>query len=173
MSEVSDIVGLTAGQATAYAGFDPAVHATNPDGSPRMKKGGGYAMKRGRKSGDPAAATAPRTSTISSANPSDEVRIGNDQAALMLAGMTVGVCTTLLGTEWMVTAATEKKGLVDATRAYLDATGGMDMSPGTALVLSWGGAYAFPRLALPETQSRLARFGSWVKSAVSRKRAAE
>lgn len=168
---MSDIVGLAAQQASAYDSFDASLHAVNPDGSPKLKKGGGYALKRGRKKNDPTQPTQVGVSTIrSSADPASDVRITNDQAAAMFSGMTVGVCTMLLGKEWEVDNAAEKKALVESTRSYLDATGGADMSPGVALILTWIGGYGFPRLVMPETQSRLTRFGEWLKTRFTRKR---
>lgn len=170
MSEVSDTVTLAAHLVTAYEGFDPSLHATNPDGSPRMKKGGGFALKRGRKAGTAVPSHAQSTITADPANPSaGQAQISNQEASKMLCAMVCAGLQGVMGPEWEPSTA-EAKALVDGTRAYLDATGGMDMSPATGLLFVWGG-FGIPRLAMPETQSKLKKFGSWFAGLFSRKKA--
>lgn len=173
MSAVSDIVSLTADQVNAYEGFDPAMHAVGADGKPLAKKGGGWQLKRGRRKSDPNEPTAPRTSVIAakSGDSADDVRISNEQAAQMLVAMATGGAQQILGPAWAVSDKSEKNGLIEATRAYLDATGGLDLSPGMGLAFAWG-PYALQRLPDEETQSRLTRFGAWVSGFFRRKKSA-
>jgi hypothetical protein len=170
MSEVSDILTLTADQDKAYAGFDPAVHAVGADGKPLAKKGGGWQRKRGRRPGDAQAPTEPRTSTIKA--PGDDrdsdVRISNEQASLMVCALVTSGMQQILGPAWAVTDKNEKESLVKATRAYLDATGGLDLSPGTGLMFAWA-PYAMQRLPDEETQSRLKKIGLWFGGLFRRK----
>ena len=46
--------------ATADVIFDPAIHATDSEGNPVMRKDGSFAMKRGRKAGTPNGITVSR-----------------------------------------------------------------------------------------------------------------
>ena len=46
--------------ATANVIFDPAIHATDADGNPVMRKDGTFALKRGRKPGTPNGVTVSR-----------------------------------------------------------------------------------------------------------------
>ena len=167
-SVVSDIVHLTAGLEREYEGFDPTIHAVGPDGKPRLRRDGSLAKKRGRKAGG-SQAPIQSTVTVDPANPlAGQAQISNDQAAKMLCGMAVAGFQLLLGPEWDVENQGEAKALIDGTRAYLEATGGMDMSPSVGLLFTWGG-YSLPRLGKPETLSRFARFRAWMVSMVRRK----
>lgn len=170
---MSDIVALTADQVNAYEGFDPAMHATGADGKPLAKKGGGWQLKRGRRKSDPNEPTAPRTSVITAKSgvPADDVRISNDQAAEMIVSMVTGGAQQFLGPAWAVNDKAEKQGLVQATRAYLDATGGLDLSPGMGMVFAWT-PYTIKRLPDEETQSRLGKFGVWIRGLIQRKKSA-
>jgi hypothetical protein len=159
---VSDIIGLNAEVAKAYEGFDPSIHATNPDGSPRLKKGGAFALKRGRKAGG-VAAEPHKTSTIRAVQGADSpgAQISNRQAAGMFCGMTVAGLRMLLGDEWEPSSQQEQKALVDGMEEYLNAAGGVEMSPGVGLLFVWG-AYSIPRLTMPETKTRLQKLGAWL-----------
>ena len=166
----------------ALVGFDPALHLTNPDGTPRLTKSGAYMRKRGpakgcapkSKAGDtdlfynaptdvpretqPAAAVAPSPATTAAT-------LNNRAVAAML----VTTCTTLaervIGPEWKA-EKDEAKALTDAARVYLDSIGGVEISPGTALAIAVVG-YSLPRLAVPNTQTKLQKLGGWVSSRVA------
>lgn len=174
LSEVSDSVSLTAGLGDAYEGFDPSVHAVGADGKPLLKKGGGLARKRGRKVGDTGApAQAQPAATVNPQN-SDVAKtptMSSQQAAVMIVASTTMVCKGVFGDDaWRIQDKAEFLEHVQGVKAYLDATGGLDMSPGWALV-GHAIAYAGPRLESPPTQSRIQKIAGWIKGKFSGKKA--
>lgn len=178
---VSQAVAASIGQ---YVGFDPTIHAVNPDGSPRMRAHGkGYALKRGkggRKSpADDAAAgptdlfgnasteTAPVSETGTAptaqapATAPGQTPLNSREAAAML----VMTCTTVLGKvvgpEW-IADKDEARNLTQATKVYLDSKGGLNVTPEMALFLAVTG-YAVPRMAHENTQSVFKRAVRWCR----------
>ena len=166
----------------ALVGFDPALHLTNPDGTPRLTKKGAYMRKRGPAKGSspksttgyadlfsdtvtPAPAAVPRE-TVSAPAPATAAAQLNNRA---VAAMLVTTCTTLaekvIGPEWKA-EKDESKALTDAARVYLDSIGGVEISPGAALAIAVVG-YSLPRLAVPNTQTKLQKLGGWVSSRVA------
>jgi hypothetical protein len=164
---VSDTVTLTDGLTQAYAGFDPAVHATHPDGTPRLKKGGGYAMKRGRKAGaQVSGVSGPSVSGAVGVSVPANPQMPIDQQARLVCGMVEGAFCQVFGDEWE-TDEREAKALLKATQDYLQATGGMDLSPGTGLLFAWG-QYGLVRVRKPKTSEKLAEIGAWFKARFTR-----
>lgn len=167
-----------------YVGFDPTIHAVNPDGSPRMRAHGkGYALKRGkggRKSvavetadgapdlfGNTGTKTAPASETgTAPTTPAPSAAPGqtplNSREA---AAMIVMTCTTVLGKvvgpEW-IADKDEARNLTQATKVYLDSKGGLNVSPEMALFLAVTG-YAVPRMAHENTQSVFKRAVVWCR----------
>lgn len=156
---------------TEWVGFDPTIHAVNPDGTPRMRTNGSYALKRGRKSGgaNPAGVpdagddgdqptqapgpAAPQAVTAAAAS------MSNKQTAVFLVETVTGILGKAIGPEWLA-EKDEKKGLSNATEQYLNAKGGLQITPEMGLLLALS-AYAVPRMAVPNTQSKLSRFVGW------------
>ena len=188
--ETADVVDAAAAADNAVAdaqaamvGFDPALHLTHPDGTPRLTKSGAYMRKRGpakgispkSKAGDtdlfadtvaaPAPAGVPRETVPAPAPASAAAQLNNRAVAAML----VTTCTTLaekvIGPEWKA-EKDEAKALTDAARVYLDSIGGVEISPGTALAIAVVG-YSLPRLAVPNTQTKLQKLSGWVSSRVA------
>ena len=168
----------------ALVGFDPALHLTNPDGTPRLTKKGAYMRKRGPAKGSTPKSKAGDTDLFSDAPPSPAVSRETQPTASVapspattaatlnnraVAAMLVTTCTTLaervIGPEWKA-EKDEAKALTDAARVYLDSIGGVEISPGTALAIAVVG-YSLPRLAVPNTQTKLQRLGGWVSSRVA------
>jgi hypothetical protein len=158
--QVTGIIDLSQSVTQAYEGFDPAVHASK-DGAPVLKKGGGYAMKRGRKGGSESVTQTGAVSSPGNVAIPGKQQISNDQAAQMIVGLTVHGFIMLLGDEWDVEEKDEYKALHGGFKAYLDATGGLDMSPSVGLLFVLGG-YAAKRVGKPETKSRLKSVWAWV-----------
>lgn len=162
----------------ALIGFDPALHLTNSDGTPRLTKSGAYMRKRGPAKGSTPKSKAGDTDLFSDA-PTDVPRETQPAAApattaatlnnRAVAAMLVTTCTTLaervIGPEWKA-EKDETKALTDAARVYLDSIGGLEISPGTALAIAVVG-YSLPRLAVPNTQTKLQKLGGWVSSRVA------
>jgi len=174
---VSQAVAASIGQ---YVGFDPTIHAVNPDGSPRMRAHGkGYALKRGkggRKSpaadaaagptdlfGNAGTETAPvsETGTAPTTQAPGQTPLNSREAAAMI----VMTCTTVLGKvvgpEW-IADKDEARNLTQATKVYLDSKGGLNVSPEMALFLAVTG-YAVPRMAHENTQSVFKRAVRWCR----------
>ena len=149
----------------------------NADGTPRLTKSGAYMRKRGPAKGSTPKSKAgdtdlfsdvPReTQPVAAAAPSPATTAAtlNNRA---VAAMLVTTCTTLaervIGPEWKA-EKDESKALTDAARVYLDSIGGVEISPGTALVIAVVG-YSLPRLAVPNTQTKLQKLGGWVSSRI-------
>lgn len=178
---VADAVATAVEQ---WVGFDPEIHARNPDGSPRLRVDGSYARKRGkggRKSDDtvsretgpdlffgveqaqdvsretpasPAPSTTPTTANLSS----------REAAAAIVITSTV-ILSKVIGPEWAADKP-EIKTLTDATKTYIEAKGGIQMSPEMGLFLAVS-MYAAPRFAHENTRSRFGQMVVWVKDRVA------
>lgn len=177
----SDPVGEAVAVAVQqWVGFDPAIHATNPDGSPRLKVDGTYARKRGRggrKSGDDSGsadlftnvsretmADVPReTPQTDPAQPSPTAAptVTSQQTATMLVLASTTVLARLIGPEWAA-EKDELKSLTTATKIYFDSKGGVQMSPELGLFLAVS-MYAVPRAAHENTRSKLGKCFDWCK----------
>ena len=145
--EAGSIGDMVAGVAESHEGFDPAVHAVNPDGTPKRKVDGSYAMKRGRKSGG-----AP---SVASTQPSEvaQVTINTDEAARQSCNMLINGAVLLLGEQWEPRDKEEAKGLHTSFKNYFDARGVPNIPPEAGLVVAVL-AYSLPRLTHEKTVSR-------------------
>lgn len=171
LQEVSDSVLLSQDVQQAYTGFDSTLHAVGADGRPLMKKGGGFQRKRGRKAGDQGSPAAPGTAQSAPAvnGVSTAPQMSSQEAAIFLVASTTAICHAVFGDEvWKVTDRDEFKGYTASVKAYLDATGGLNLSPGWGLVAT-GTAYAAPRLESDKTKTRLSKWRDFIVSKFSRK----
>jgi len=148
--------GLADASSDAYDGFDPSRHAMNPDGTPRRKLDGNFSLKRGKGGRQPQ-----KTEFVNGENP--HVKMSSEQASIMTITTGVGLMVQLLGEQWDITDEKEAKILKESIKAYYDAIGGVNMSPATGVAFALAG-YSLPRIVHPESQSRLKRFFSWIKS---------
>ena len=173
--ETAEDAGAAADDAVADAqaalvGFDPALHLTNPDGTPRLTKKGAYMRKRG-----PANGSSPKSKTgdadlfagtvTAPAPASAAAQLNNRAVAAMLVTTCTALAEKVIGPEWKA-EKDESKALTDAARVYLDSIGGVEISPGAALAIAVVG-YSLPRLAVPNTQTKLQKLGGWVSSRVA------
>lgn len=165
-----------------WIGFDPAIHATNPDGTPRLRKDGSYAHKRGRggrksvadgTAGDAdlfaddagnSPASVPgvsRETTAPTPTPATAPNLNTNQAATMLVIAGTTMMSKLVGPEWAAEKP-EQKALIDATKIYLDSKGGLNVTPEMGLCIALC-MYAVPRVAHENTRSKFGRAVDWVR----------
>lgn len=134
----------------AHAGFDPLVHAVNPDGSPKRKVDGSYAMKRGRKSG---ALPSPSSTTSPAAQVAQTPTINVDEASRQSCNMLINGAVLLFGEQWAPQDKEEAKGLQISFKNYFEARGVPNVPPEVGLVVAVL-AYSLPRLTHEKTVSR-------------------
>lgn len=139
--------------------FDPNVHETLEDGSPRLSKNGLLIRKRGRGAASYKASgkqDTPDNATRQAASIWDYRQAGRTAAHSMFA-----VSQLLGGEEWRPIideklGVNEPQNLEDAFAAYFEAKGIVDIPPGWGLVIAIVG-YSAPRFYMPKTQSRMQR----------------
>lgn len=141
---------LAAKSDTANEQFNPEIHAINKDGTPKLKKDGTFAKKRGRKSGA-------QTKSISS---DQSVKYENVQ---LVAGaqIIVGSVDSAINALLMVKASDEERAMLcDAWIGYLESLEMDDLPPWLLLAMSNVMVYA-PKMTQPEPVKRIdkIRFG--------------
>ena len=146
------------GETQAAPGFDPAIHATGPDGKPSLTRAGKFRAKSRKKS----ASVSVLPHNAKSVPPStDQCRVAGVAAAHAL----LSVSQALGGAEWSP-ADGEAKMLEVAFGDYFVASGMSDFPPGIALTFVVG-AYALPRLSMPTTSGKiknaLTKIVGWVR----------
>lgn len=186
--DVTDPVSAAVEHAvTEWVGFDPEIHAVNPDGTPRLRTNGSYALKRGgagakrrqresetkeqdASSPDNITATSPAPAPGGdtqnapvSAPPATPVSSRDAAAAIVL--MTTTIAERVIGPEWRAEKA-EIKNLTDASARYLDSKGGVQLTPEVALSLAIM-SYAAPRFAHDNTRGKLARMWDWARDRIA------
>lgn len=176
---VADAVSMAVEQ---WVGFDPMIHARNQDGSPRLRVDGSYALKRGkggrksdvpvsRETGDdlfPGAGTsvprgtdADETSAAPPQAPTVAAALSSREAAAAIVITSTTVLSRMVGAEWAAEKS-ELKSLTDATKIYIDAKGGIQMSPEMGLFLAVS-MYAAPRFAHENTRSKFGQLVDWCR----------
>ncbi len=158
-----------------YDGFDPTIHATNEDGTPKLKSDGTYAKKRGRKAGKgeplPDIASENRVENLpleSAPIQPERPKISAEAAARQAANWFIGMGVMVFGKEWEPESKDEAQGLKLAFKDYFDASGTPDIPPGVALVAALG-AYGFQRFQHENTQSKIQKAWFWIKAKISGK----
>lgn len=145
-------------QAIQYVGFNPEIHATNEDGTPRTKKDGSFALKRGRKSsanlpsGEPALPVAENSST-SIVKTETTKKINYKALGKVYAGIFIGGTSSIIGPEWNPANKEELTNLENAFSAYAESTGAQDLPPGIALVMTVA-AYSAARFQHENTRNK-------------------
>lgn len=152
LNEAGDISGA---HIADYAGFNPAVHAVNPDGTPRRKLDGTYARKRGRK---------PGTHTAQVTVP--DKRAQCEIAAAQTCNLLINSCVILLGDEWKPSSAAESEGLKNAFSDYYELRGIPALPPEVMLLIAIG-SYAAPRLTQENTVNKIKRGFVRIKSFIT------
>lgn len=161
--DVTSAADLASVHATAYAGFDPAIHRTDAQGVPIRTPSGRYAKKPRSElqSGNSGSLTTP---VQSSAQP----KIDNLPLAKQLCNIAVNGAVRVFGPEWAPVDKAEADGLSFAFRDYFDARGVPKMPPEVILLLAVFG-YALPRLNHENTQSKLVGIVGKVRGLFKRK----
>jgi hypothetical protein len=134
-------------QSEAHDGFDPLTHAVNPDGTPKRKVDGSFALKRGRKSG-----AAPTTNSAP-AQVAQTPTINVDEASRQSCNMLINGAVLLFGEQWAPQDKEEAKGLQISFKNYFEARGVPNVPPEIGLVVAVL-AYSLPRLTHEKTVSR-------------------
>jgi len=144
VGSVADMVQV---QSEAHDGFDPLTHAVNPDGTPKRKVDGSFALKRGRKSG-----AAPTTSSAP-AQVAQTPTINVDEASRQSCNMLINGAVLLFGEQWAPQDKEEAKGLQISFKNYFEARGVPNVPPEVGLAVAVL-AYSLPRLTHEKTVSR-------------------
>jgi hypothetical protein len=168
----------SAGKDKAGNAFNPAIHATNADGTPRTTVAGNYALKRGKKAGN-ATMVAPKSVkgvVLPGAAPQATVkeqaaRLGGAQAA----NLGIMLLVALGGDEFHPrkdekVGLDEKRMLEETTGDFFVANDWEDLPPGLALICAWG-MFVLPRFTMPKTQTRVQRLKGWLGAKIGAWRA--
>lgn len=149
-SGVSSKSGLDGGgHAVATETFDPSIHETMPDGSPRLTLGGQFRRKRGRRSNTvPAGINGAPT----------QASVDYKGTAQFLCAVVFGGLESLFGPAWKPQPQESQNIEAQAARVC-EKYGVADLPPVMGLCLAFG-VYAVPRLADSETQYRARVLGS-------------
>ena len=160
-----------------YPGFDPVIHATDENGQPIPKKGGGWQKRRGKKSGSVSNTKPTVQSQLGKINansgPSTK-ELAAREAGRAAAGMIFQAGMLLGGEEWQPLidsdlGINEPVTMAKAWGDYFVAKDIEDFPPGIALSIALIG-YAVPRLTQPKTKTRLQRLGLWVKEKLANRK---
>ena len=148
--DAGSALDMVAGVVEAHEGFDPLTHAVNPDGTPKRKVDGSYALKRGRKSG---VLPSPSSTNSAPAQVAQTPTINVDEASRQACNMLVNGAVVLLGEQWAPVDKEEAKGLQTSFKNYFEARGVPNVPPEVGLVVAVL-AYSLPRITHEKTVSR-------------------
>lgn len=141
------------GRSHLIEGFDPAIHAVNTDGTPRMKADGTFANKRGRKgsntSGTRLSSRENTTKKVIASQISPETYT---MTAIPIV-MCIEQMGLQIGPEWKMNDE-EKDAQVGTWANYLRSKGIVEISPSMMLVIVSAG-YVIPRLSVENTQTKI------------------
>jgi hypothetical protein len=131
----------------------------------RMNKDGTPRKKRGRKLGGHNATPFPSATTQAIAAPKQtltpaqkaQVKLTAEATAKLMLNSAVGVMVQLVGPEWDFQSQEEADAMKQATAAYIEAKGGVNMSPEVCLLLAVSG-YSLGRMQHQNTQAKFSAF---------------
>ena len=159
IASAGTVADMVSGVADAQSGFDPLIHAVNPDGTPKRKVDGSYALKRGRKMGAAApTSAAPGQPAEPAPAPGDApaVKINADEAARQTCNVMINGAVMMFGEQWAPRDKDEAKGLQTSFKNYFEARGTPNVPPEVGLVFAVL-AYSLPRLTHEKTVSRFSQ----------------
>lgn len=151
---VSSIPQSSAQSVPVREEFNPAVHESNPDGTPRLTADGKYRRKRGRKSNSPKSAN---TATVSAQAVPQTPNIDYRGTAVLLSSLVFNGSVAVFGPAWEPSQA-EREQIENAATRYCESQDISDIPPGIALLLCMG-MYAVPRLSDSQTKEKLRSIG--------------
>lgn len=156
--------GLAATHQESHPGYDPAVHAANPDGTPKTKADGSLARKRGRKPGQTSPLPAPGQKKAPLTCEATPARISPDEAARQAANLVINGAVWICGEEIGVPKdKAESEGLLFSFKNYFTARGVPDIPPEIGLALGLA-SYIIPRLReVEKKEGKISRAVNWVK----------
>jgi hypothetical protein len=146
-------------------GFDPEIHATNDDGTPKKTKSGNFAKKRGRKS------TLNTGEKSSKEQEKEEAQEKEKQANLEAAVMTSTILEQMqmqFISEDFAYSDVERRGNIEAWEATFAHYGGVKMHPAVQLAASHATIIA-TRARKPTVQDKFAHLKTWFKTRFKRK----
>lgn len=170
------LAGIAKTHSDDYAGFDPSIHATNDDGTPKLKADGTYAKKRGRKAGASAPSALPpknagqkgAASSGATNSPLNDEAEKIDAVSRMSANMVINAAVWTMGEEvGKPTSKNESDGLLFAFRNYYEVRGVPNIPPELGLLVAIG-AYIGPRLRHEKMRPKVAIIAEKVKSWIAK-----
>ncbi len=141
--------------------FDPAIHATDEAGNPRLTKAGKLRKRPGRGSGGGKSA-GPQQHKVSR-------ELGRTTAETIFY-----VSQAAFGEEWAPVykpsqGIDERAQMIEAWAAYYEATGTTEVPPWVSVAIAMG-CYALPRLNQPKTKTRIGVFVERIKAVIKHRR---
>jgi len=143
-------------QAKKELGFDPEIHATNSDGTPKLTKAGKPQKKRGRKSGSVLNAKK----KAETAQP-EITEISSMEAGVVVSGLLEQMSVKLISDEWAYNDV-ERAGNVTAWAQTFDSFGGVKLSPVQMLMMSHA-QIILTRIPQPKTKTKIGLIKAWWK----------
>lgn len=140
--------------------FDPDIHETKKDGTPKLSKNGVLCRRPGRRAG------ASKSRVFTGPQPGEQAEIlpGTESAHYDAAGRAMAQTifaagAALFGEEWQPqrvesVGLDEDAQMQSAWADYFRARGVVDVPPGVAVGIAMV-SYALPRLSMPKTRNRI------------------
>jgi hypothetical protein len=138
--------------------FDPAIHSTNPDGTPKLNSSGKLQKRRVSSKGN---LTVPIKTTEEKRNIKEEARAIGSVAASFTISLGLMISDDFLPEFDEKTGVDERLQLQVAYANYFEATGKTDLPPGWALGIVLF-TYASKRFVKPKTKSRIDQLKMWI-----------
>lgn len=162
--EAPTLASIAGMHVEAHPGFDPAIHAANPDGSPKRKADGSYALKRGRKAGAPLPAKDSHQGSAKETAPEvvGPAVMSSEEAARQSANLVINGTVFLCGEEIGAPRNKEEaEGLKFAFKNYYDVRGVPNLPPELGLFIGVA-VYVAPRLR--ETEKKTGKFTNLINA---------
>ena len=162
------LASLAGAHMETHPGFDPAIHASNEDGSPKRKADGSYAMKRGRKAGgslppkDSRPGSGPASAKDIAPGAIAAAVISSEEAARQSANIVINGAVFLCGEEIGAPKNKEEaEGLKFAFKNYYDVRGVPNLPPELGLIIGVA-VYVAPRIR--ESEKKTGKFTNFINS---------